>query len=493
MNNGVIIAVIAVVAVAGIGGGAFVLMSNGGDDATTYSVTYDLDGGTGTAPVQKALEDGETFTVAKCDATKAGFNFAGWSDGEKTYQPDADYKIAAKAVVLKAIWEVASYTVTAPLSSAGYEVTAQNATVGYNESYTFTVSVADKYNGDVAVTASGTHGTITTAKNGNTTTVTIPGIASDISSITLSGITELGIGTHFDYVITGTWSYNAQDGTVEGSSSYKYVAQNSEEMLFTETTVLRTMQGTNVINESDNSDDPKFIYGNLDYANYCLNTSLMTPAGTAVVVTTDGQKTLNKYTLVDGTMTYTYFVDLSSNIMYKMTAVGTKNSVTMNTAYELGTYEILSEDPYTPSEKLTQREVASVTGSYESKEFAGTVTDLYWAEAPEQHVVKTTWDVKYTSDSTNFRVGDIYNLEDNDDDDEPLIPAGAVRGADVTMMTFNGEQTLQVWTYTDDDGADVTLYVGTYNGEQMAYKAEYVDTANSLTMVMTITEIVMVG
>ena len=64
MNTSVVIAVVAVVAVAGIGGGVFFMMNNGGDEATTYSVTYDLDGGTGSAPVQKALKEGETFTVA---------------------------------------------------------------------------------------------------------------------------------------------------------------------------------------------------------------------------------------------------------------------------------------------------------------------------------------------------------------------------------------------------------------------------------------------
>lgn len=491
MNTSVVIAVVAVVAVAGIGGGAFLLMNNGGDDAPTYTVTYDLDGGTGDAPVQKALKEGETFTVASCDAKNTGKVFAGWSDGEKTCAAGSTYTIGTKNIVLKALWNTATYSITAPVSSAGYEVTAQNATVEYNQSYTFTVAVADKYNGDIAVTANGTHGTITTSKTGNTTTVTIPGIASDISSITLNGITELGVGTHFDYVLSGTWSYNTQDGTIEGTSTFRYVAQNSEDMIFANTTILRMMQGQSIIYEDDNSDDPKFLFGNLDYANYCFNMSSGTPAGTAVVVTTDGQKTLNKYTVADGTLTYTYFVDLTSNIMYKMTTTETRNSVTMNVACELGTYEILSENPYAPTEKLTQRASYSVTGTHSTRELSGTMTTSYWAESPTQHITKDAYDIKYNDDQSAFMVGEDYDLKDNDAPDEPLVPTGAIRGADAVLMTIDGEKTLQVWSYTED-GIDYTMYVGQHNGEDIPYKMEQVITAQSATLTWTLTEYIVI-
>lgn len=491
MNTSVVIAVIAVVAVAGVGGGVFLTMNNSGDDAPTYTVTYDLDGGTGEAPVQKALKEGETFTVASCDAKKTGKTFAGWSDGEKTCTAGSAYTIGTKNIVLKAIWNTAIYSITAPVSSAGYEVTAQNATVEYNQSYTFTVNVADKYNGDVAVTTNGTHGTITTSKTGNTTIVTIPEIASDISSITLSGITELGVGTHFDFVLSGTWSYNTQNGTIEGSSSYKYAAQNSETMIFTGNTLMRTMQGETLIRESDNTDNPDFYPGNLDYANYCFNVDEMTPVGTAVVVTIDGQKTLNKYTTVRDSLTFTCFVDLSSNIMYKMTVSGTSEGVTMSIAYELGTYEILSEDPYAPTDNLTQRAVMSVTGTHSTREVAGTMSLLYWAESPTQYVNKTVYDIKYSDDQSAYLVGESLKLKDKDEPDESLVPTGAIRGDDVTIMTIDGEKTLQVWSYSEGE-IDYTLYVGQHNGEDVPYKMVQTITAKSTTLTYVLTEYLVV-
>lgn len=49
---------------------------------STYTVTYDLDGGSGTAPTQASLCEGETFKVASADGiTKTCYTFAGWSDG----------------------------------------------------------------------------------------------------------------------------------------------------------------------------------------------------------------------------------------------------------------------------------------------------------------------------------------------------------------------------------------------------------------------------
>jgi len=469
MNSTAVIAVIAVVAVAGVGGGAFFLMNNGGNEATTYSVTYDLDGGSGNAPVQKAMKEGETFTIASCEASKIGNTFAGWSDGEKSYVAGSTYTVGTSNIVLKAIWNIASYSIVAPKSTAGYAVTAENATVEYNHSYTFTVDIADKYNGDVTVLADGTHGNITTSKTGNTTTVTIPEIASDISNISLSGITELGIGTHFDYVLSGTWSYNAQNGTIEGTYNFEYVAQNSEDFMFANTMVLRLMNGETVVTESDTTDKPQFIFGNLDYADYCLDVKKGTSAGTAVIVTIDGQKTLDKYSLVNGTMTYTYFVDSTSNILYRISGEGTNGSMTMNIIYDLGEYEILSESPYEPSEKLTQYAVMGVTGTHSGRALSGTMTVDCWAESPTQYINKTIYDIKYTDDSSAFQVGEEYELKDDDEDDSSLPPTGAIRGEDVVMMTVDGEKTLQVWSYTENTN-NYTLYIGMNGEEKVPYR-----------------------
>ena len=54
---------------------------------TNFSVTYALNGGTGTLPTSGTKTIGETFTVAAATGlSKPGFSFGGWSDGTNTYR-----------------------------------------------------------------------------------------------------------------------------------------------------------------------------------------------------------------------------------------------------------------------------------------------------------------------------------------------------------------------------------------------------------------------
>jgi uncharacterized repeat protein (TIGR02543 family) len=70
-----------------------------------YSVTYDLGGGTGSAPTQSALVAGGTFTVASSTGvTKSGETFVGWSDGSNIYQPGSTYTVSSNNVTLTATW-----------------------------------------------------------------------------------------------------------------------------------------------------------------------------------------------------------------------------------------------------------------------------------------------------------------------------------------------------------------------------------------------------
>ena len=71
----------------------------------TYSVTYANGGGIGTLPTQASEPDGDPFTVASGSGlSKNGYNFAGWSDGTNTYQPNATYTMGSSAVTLTALW-----------------------------------------------------------------------------------------------------------------------------------------------------------------------------------------------------------------------------------------------------------------------------------------------------------------------------------------------------------------------------------------------------
>jgi uncharacterized repeat protein (TIGR02543 family) len=76
--------------------------------AITYAITYVSSGST--APTQSALQEGQSFTVAAA-ATRTGFEFNGWSDGDFIFLPDSDFTVGTSAVTLTAQW-TALYTVT---------------------------------------------------------------------------------------------------------------------------------------------------------------------------------------------------------------------------------------------------------------------------------------------------------------------------------------------------------------------------------------------
>ncbi|MBR6910769.1 MAG: leucine-rich repeat protein [Candidatus Methanomethylophilaceae archaeon] len=69
-----------------------------------HKVTYDINGGSGTAPIQADVEEGATFTVKLYNGTKEGFVFKGWSYDDKTYNMGATITMGSKDIVLTAIW-----------------------------------------------------------------------------------------------------------------------------------------------------------------------------------------------------------------------------------------------------------------------------------------------------------------------------------------------------------------------------------------------------
>ena len=78
-------------------------------DVATYTVTYDLNGGTGAAPTQPSVAENGTFTVASAEGitSPAGKEFAGWSDGTNTYNAGDTYTMGAAAVTFTAQWKAA--------------------------------------------------------------------------------------------------------------------------------------------------------------------------------------------------------------------------------------------------------------------------------------------------------------------------------------------------------------------------------------------------
>ncbi|MCH5154391.1 MAG: InlB B-repeat-containing protein [Clostridiales bacterium] len=78
----------------------------GDEDAVKYHVTYNLNGGTGTAPTEVDRAKGEKFPVKSADGiTNGDKSFDGWHDGNKKYMPGEEYTMPENNVVFTAQWK----------------------------------------------------------------------------------------------------------------------------------------------------------------------------------------------------------------------------------------------------------------------------------------------------------------------------------------------------------------------------------------------------
>jgi uncharacterized repeat protein (TIGR02543 family) len=78
----------------------------------TYTVTYDVDGGSSPAPIQPIIGKGQVFIIASYEGNKAGHTFAGWSEGSNIYEAGYEYTVGDSDVVLTAVWNINQYTIT---------------------------------------------------------------------------------------------------------------------------------------------------------------------------------------------------------------------------------------------------------------------------------------------------------------------------------------------------------------------------------------------
>ena len=75
-----------------------------------HTVTYEVDGGSASAPVQPALSEGRSFIIADYDGTRDGYTFGGWTDGTDVYQAGDEYIMGTSDVTLTAVWEATDVT-----------------------------------------------------------------------------------------------------------------------------------------------------------------------------------------------------------------------------------------------------------------------------------------------------------------------------------------------------------------------------------------------
>ena len=113
--------------------------------ATKHSVTYNLNGGTGTAPTQEDVEEGAEFTVAGTEGISAPENkrFSTWNDGTNDYAPSATYTMGTVDVTLTALW-IDVYAITKGTHANGdFTITPASAEEG--ETVTLTATPNFKY------------------------------------------------------------------------------------------------------------------------------------------------------------------------------------------------------------------------------------------------------------------------------------------------------------------------------------------------------------
>jgi uncharacterized repeat protein (TIGR02543 family) len=89
--------------------------------AISRTVTYNTVGASTETPTQSSLIFGDYFAIA-AEPSRAGYRFAGWSDGTDVFGAGARYDIALANVVLTAQWTAIAYTVTYDLGG-GYLAT----------------------------------------------------------------------------------------------------------------------------------------------------------------------------------------------------------------------------------------------------------------------------------------------------------------------------------------------------------------------------------
>ncbi|CAN2216067.1 Listeria/Bacterioides repeat [Candidatus Nanopelagicaceae bacterium] len=143
--------------------------------ATSQTVTYAINGGSGTLPTQANVSTGGTFSVASGSGlSKSGYIFAGWSDGSTTYQPGTNnYTMGAVNVVLTAVWG------SAPTFTS---INTATAKVAGGESRIITGTVLNEI---TSITVGGTAATIT-AQTSTTLTFTTPALSAGQKDIVLT-------------------------------------------------------------------------------------------------------------------------------------------------------------------------------------------------------------------------------------------------------------------------------------------------------------------
>ncbi len=157
-----------------------------------YTVSFDANGGAGTAPVVADKLEGEVFTLPANTFTYAGHKFTGWNDGTTDYAAGASYTMPAANVTFTAQWETVCpwatvYTSNVVFTGAGesYETNSKVNIAGTEFSAQKVGASAKK--GSVVVTVPAGAHTLhfhAAAWNSKSVTINVTGVSINTSTST---------------------------------------------------------------------------------------------------------------------------------------------------------------------------------------------------------------------------------------------------------------------------------------------------------------------
>jgi uncharacterized repeat protein (TIGR02543 family) len=203
----------------------------------SYAITYALNGGAGTAPMQANVSSGGSFTTA-ATPTKTGFTFTGWSDGATTTNASTLISNVSGNITLTAQWTISTPGIpgnptAAPGNGSATITIAAPATGGTPSSYTVTASPGGA---TCTVVAPGTSCTIAPLTNGTAYTFTAtatntagnsPSASTSSAAVTPAGVPSApsGVsGTGTGGTINIAWIMPSSDG---GSAISDYIVEYS--------------------------------------------------------------------------------------------------------------------------------------------------------------------------------------------------------------------------------------------------------------------------
>ena len=115
---------------------------------TSYTVTYNANGGSG-APSAQTKWKGQTLTLSTTKPTRTGYSFLGWSTSSSatsaTYSAGGSYT-ADSAATLYAVWKANTYTVTYNANGGSGAPSSQTKTYGKALTLSSTKPTRSKYN-----------------------------------------------------------------------------------------------------------------------------------------------------------------------------------------------------------------------------------------------------------------------------------------------------------------------------------------------------------